>query len=641
MSAEASAARARALLAERMAEAPAAAARVPATFAALGGGASPRVWITTGIGTSEGHARHLAEVAARFGEQPARFMPTAALMGGPPPDAERDGLVVFSQGLSANARFALADPGAWARAVLLTGLPHPESPEFAQVPAEKAEWLLAFARQGGIQIDLGCGSEYGLLVRVIGARTGFAAAWSFVRTLRRAQLRSEGALAQAPTPAEGADAQRRAADRGAALFENPAAWATFFAPDRPLVVVAEYGHHAWADHLALKVAEGMYRPAPRLLDVLEWTHGPLQSLADRPASILYLAGPGPKGEARPAGPSGGFVPSDLQARFERTLDPALHTLRVVNAEAAAPFAMLEYEAAFDAMIWGGLAASGLDLSVWPSQEREDALYGLGPDFSAAAIVRAETTRQSTGPRGLAAAVWPEVESALASGCRTALVPLGSVEQHGPHLPMGTDAWIAEALGQGLAARRRDVWALPAVSLGIAPEHLSFPGTLSLSPSTLEAILRDLLAALAMHGFERAFLFSAHGGNVAALEEMGPRLAEQTSLSVAVETDLAGLTRMQAEAAESFGLSPEAAGPHAGEFETSLMAYLRPGTVRTEALEAGVLEPGEVAQTLFDPDLRPNAPTGVVGDPTRAEAERGRVYFERWLDRLEAALDRAF
>ena len=93
--------------------------------------------------------------------------------------------------------------------------------------------------------------------------------------------------------------------------------------------------------------------------------------------------------------------------------------------------------------------------------------------------------------------------------------------------------------------------------------------------------------------------------------------------------------------ERAALSAAAAGPHAGEYETSVVAHLRPGTIRTESLGPGrIVAPGE-SQGLFYPSLRPNAATGVLGDPSEAAAERGATYLEAWIALLEAGYRGAF
>ncbi len=620
------AARGRALLAERVRAAPEIVAALPPRFEALESVPRdlPRCLVTTGIGTSEGHARHLAEVAARFCGQPARFASTGSLAGGSPPGARADWLVVFSQGLSANARHALAHVDDWGGVILVTGLSAATSEEEGLDP-EKRIWLEHLDRRGVVRLDLGCGTEYGALLRVIGARAGYVVAWSLLRTLTARAL-GDGTPLELETSAL-TRAQHGAALESARAFPKHTPLAPFFDAARSLLLVAEGGALEMVDQLTLKLAEGMLRPQPRAVDVLQFAHGPLQSLALRPTSILYLAprDPGPTSEA-------------WLSRFRSTLDPALHDLRVLRAELPWPFAAVEYEALFDDLVLRVLAETDADLVDWPGVDREAALYSVGPDRTTSISVAPSAPRAA---RRLEEAVWPEIESLIAEGRRTALVGLGSIEQHGPHLPLGTDRWIADALLEGLADRLEDAIALPAIAIGCASEHLDFPGTLHVEPETLEAILRDLLRSVAHHGFERVFLFTAHGGNVDALGEMGRRLEEAAKpLALRIETDLR-VGAMQSSIVEAEALSPLAAGPHAGEYETSLVAMLRPGSIRTSGLVPGrIVGPGQ-AQALFYPSLRPNTESGVLGDPSAASSVRGERYLEAWLDLLEGAYHVAF
>jgi creatinine amidohydrolase len=625
-------ARGRALLAERMAAAPARVAAVPERLEPLLSRPArlPRCLVTTGIGTSEGHARHLAELAARAFGQPARYASTGSLADGPPPGAEHDWLVVFSQGLSANARHALCDVEAWAGVVLVTGLAL-DGPEAAGTSDEKREWLLDLERRGVVRLELGCGPEYGMLVRVIGARVGYAVAWSLLRTLAWRRLSAAPVLAFDPEAL--ARAQHAAVDAAERIFPPNERLSTFFAPDRTLLLIGEGGSLELWDHLTLKLSEGMLRPQPRAVDVLQFAHGPLQSLASRPLSILHLA-PGPAA-ADPSSPRS----ADWLSRLRSTLDPALHDLREVRTRLPLPFAILELEAIFDAWILRHLDETGLDLVAWPGAAREGALYAAGPAL--ASLPSPRPPRIDPVSVRLEASSWPEVERAIAGGRRTAIVPLGSIEQHGPHLPLATDRWIADALAGALAERVTDALALPAVPFGCADEHLDFAGTLSLAPATLEQLLDDLLASLRHHGFERAFVFTAHGGNLDALRAMRDRVALRARpLAVRIELEL-DVGRLQAEIVAARGLDGTSAGPHAGEYETSLVAWLRPGSVRPGARVAGPPIDPDAGASLFYPSVRPNAPVGVLGDPTRSDGAAGLAYREAWVDALEAAYRVAF
>ncbi|HKK49947.1 MAG TPA: creatininase family protein [Myxococcota bacterium] len=630
-----SADRARAQLAERVARAPRLVEGVPALLAPLleHPRRLPRLLVTTGIGTSEAHARHLAESATRWGGQPARFTPTGALEGGPPPGAEQDWLVVFSQGLSANSRFALRDVERWAGVVLVCGLPGPGEVGFADLPEEKRAWLAGLEARGVVRIDSGCGPEQGLLIRVIGARVGYAVGWSLLRTLAARRLDAIPALATEAIDLRAA--QERASAEVARAFEPDLPVAPFFEAGRSLLLMAEGGLLELSSQLALKIAEGMLRPPPLCVDALHFAHGPLQALAERPISILFLAGP--PGEASAEG---------WLDRLRRTLDPDLHDLRVLRASCSAPFSILEHEAMLDALVLRFLEETGLDLAVWPGAEREAALYDAAPALPAAEVARAALGESAphAGIRGrsLEESVWPEVEEALAMPGSTALIGLGSVEQHGPHLPLGTDRWIADALVRRLSERLEGAVALPAIPFGCASEHMGFPGTLHVGPGTLEALLADLLDSLAVHGFERAFVFSAHGGNVGVLEALRSRIGPACApLAVRVASDLEAVAAMQAKAVAAEGLDPESAGPHAGEFETSLVAALRPGSVRRPSLAPGLRTTAEEAQALFYPSLRDRSASGVLGDPTRASARRGQRYLEAWVALLERAYRDAF
>jgi creatinine amidohydrolase len=176
-----------------------------------------------------------------------------------------------------------------------------------------------------------------------------------------------------------------------------------------------------------------------------------------------------------------------------------------------------------------------------------------------------------------------------------------------------------------------------VAVGCSSEHAAFPGTLSVREETLERLLADLLAPLHAHGFRRAFLFSAHGGNVTPLRGMAARLREAAApLEVVVFDELDALAAGQHAESSRHGVSAEAAGHHAGEHETSIVLAIDPAGVRPDRLERGFTEATDDPQSLFYPSLRDRVPSGVVGDPRGADGLRGEEYLEAWVDRLARA-----
>src|SRR6185436_17455672 len=268
-------------------------------------------------------------------------------------------------------------------------------------------------------------------------------------------------------------------------------------------------------------------------DALDLAHGPFQQVLSGPATFLALTRPDAPGEA------------DVLDRFASILDPARHALLRLAARTPAPLALFEHEAMMNALLLRVIAARGVDQVDWPGRGLDAPLYELA---------------ERPPDRRLERMAWPEIGRRRP---RLAIVPLGATEQHGPHLPFATDTLIADALAARLAARVDDAVALPALPVGISPEHMSFPGTLAVTPATLIAVLTDVLRSLAAHGVARAFIFSAHGGNVATLRDALPALrAAAPGLRIDAMTDLAGLTaRLHTEAA-AFGVAPESAGHHA-------------------------------------------------------------------------------
>ena len=222
-------------------------------------------------------------------------------------------------------------------------------------------------------------------------------------------------------------------------------------------------------------------------------------------------------------------------------------------------------------------------------------------------------------------------------------PIGSIEQHGPHLPVVTDAFIAESLVRGsvslLGADDPDVWILPTLSYGRSIEHVGFVGTVTLSTDTLLNVCRDVGRSVAASGFRRLAFVNGHGGNVALLEV--------ASRDIRAETGLLVFQIMPSHFGLPKGLEcPDSDfGAHADFVETSVMLALDESLVRLDRAQLG----GESAVRLFgtqehDP-LGVSVPTawltrdlsanGVIGDPRNASAEAGHGIVEEWQRKLVA------
>jgi creatinine amidohydrolase len=225
---------------------------------------------------------------------------------------------------------------------------------------------------------------------------------------------------------------------------------------------------------------------------------------------------------------------------------------------------------------------------------------------------------------------PEIAERLTADS-VVVQPVAAVEQHGPHLPLATDLLIAESVVDAVVADRGDeldLWVLPPLAYGKSNEHAWAPGTVWLGPSTLLAVLDDVGRSVAMLPTKRLAFVNGHGGNSSllqvALRELRLAHGLQTFLlHPNVPPDQGG-----ASTEEELGM-----GIHGGLGETSLVLYLRPDLVDMDKAERHVPEEmatnrhvrfgGPVAFGWTSDDF---GPSGVIGDPTGATAERGKEQF---------------
>lgn len=204
-----------------------------------------------------------------------------------------------------------------------------------------------------------------------------------------------------------------------------------------------------------------------------------------------------------------------------------------------------------------------------------------------------------------------------------LVPVGSVEQHGPHLPLATDGMVANAVTRA-AAERLDatgttVLVAPSLNYGASGEHEGFPGTISIGHEALFLLLVELGRSASR--WARGVIFvNGHGGNTATL------------------TKVVDLLRYEGRSVAWTSTALPDADAHAGDTETSLLRFLAPWSVRVDLMAAGATEPvAELMPRLREEGVRGVSPNGVLGDPTTSSVERGRELFDRLVRNLTAEL----
>lgn len=209
---------------------------------------------------------------------------------------------------------------------------------------------------------------------------------------------------------------------------------------------------------------------------------------------------------------------------------------------------------------------------------------------------------------LASSSWPELVPP-----DVVLIPLGSTEQHGPHLPFDTDTAIAVAVTKAVAAAFSQasvsVVVAPEISIGASGEHQGFPGTVSIGQDALRSVVIEVARSIKTWA-PRVIFVNGHGGNVSTLVSAVAQLTDEDHQVMWVACGVAGQDA------------------HAGREETSMMLHIAPENVRLDKAEVGVTE----SLTTLLPQLREDgvravSPNGVLGDPTGASAREGAELLE--------------
>lgn len=224
--------------------------------------------------------------------------------------------------------------------------------------------------------------------------------------------------------------------------------------------------------------------------------------------------------------------------------------------------------------------------------------------------------------------WCEVETYL-SRSQGIIVPIGSTEQHGPTGLIGTDAICAEAIAKGVGEATQAMVA-PTINVGMALHHLAFPGSMSLRPSTLILVIRDMVSTLAMSGFRKIFFINGHGGNIATLKAafaetydyvatMNLPNADQLQCQIGNWFMVSGVYKL---ARELYG---DQEGSHATPSEVAVTQYLYPDAIKQAPLAADV---GKGHAIYSATDFRRRYPDGRMGsNPALATPEHGQQFYD--------------
>lgn len=234
--------------------------------------------------------------------------------------------------------------------------------------------------------------------------------------------------------------------------------------------------------------------------------------------------------------------------------------------------------------------------------------------------------------------WCDIKEALRT-TNTILIPLGSTEQHGPHLPLETDTLLASKIAEETAKRVNAIMA-PPIAFGFSLEHISFSGTITLKPETLMCLIDDVCRSLCNHGFKKIIIVNGHGGNCGLIEAAARRIKQEINVTIALANiwELVTDTLMAQRDSQIGGVT------HACEFETSLMLALYPEKVTPYTLPAEI--PDLPVHSSMDPCFsgaqvryiwltHEFSKSGVLGDPTKASKEKGLLLFKVAVENLSA------
>jgi len=242
--------------------------------------------------------------------------------------------------------------------------------------------------------------------------------------------------------------------------------------------------------------------------------------------------------------------------------------------------------------------------------------------------------------GLSELTWPELAERL-DDIKVVIIPVGSTEQHGPHLRFATDTTRADKFSQRVAREMYPrVLVAPAIPVGVSAHHLDFPGSLTLRPNTLADVIIDYVKSFLHHGLEKFLIISGHGGNQHTIGVATETIRQELGLAIPFLNYKVMTTDVTREVVGSGRIE------HSGEWEVSDAMFLAPELVKEDALSEG--SPGDYPWKYTDlygqfrieypMNWRDIAPRGAMGDARKATYEKGKKINDAALRRVVEFLE---
>jgi creatinine amidohydrolase len=236
--------------------------------------------------------------------------------------------------------------------------------------------------------------------------------------------------------------------------------------------------------------------------------------------------------------------------------------------------------------------------------------------------------------------WVEIKERMDAGVTSVFIPVASIEQHGPALPLITDMVLGRSLGERTARKLGDMLVAPPIAPGCSDHHMQWPGTITVSPSLLADLVMAWLSAYHHHGFKEAVLVPSHGGNFGPLGSICERIRpqfERMGLRVIGLTDIVRFFVAWFGALRAAGRADDTA-PHADVSESSLMLAIQPELVRMDRFETGYVGKLDL-DVLFSQGMGYYTQNGVLGDPIGSTADIGQTLLEMVSDHIVAEIRR--